>query len=423
MLPKTNGVLLDVAQIRKDFPILTRKIHGKPLAYLDNAATTQKPISVIKAFERYYEHSNANVHRGIHLLAEEATALYENTRAEVAQFLGAKNSSSIVFTRNATESINFVASAWGRDHVKAGDEVIISAMEHHSNIVPWQVLCQDQGAKLQVVGIDAQGHLDLEAFQKMLSPRTKIVAMTQVSNVLGTINPIEKIIALAHQAGALVLVDGAQSAPHMRVNVSQMDCDFFVCSSHKMLGPMGVGVLYGKPEQLESMRPFITGGEMIKEVTFAKTTWNEIPWKFEAGTPNVSGVLAFGKALQYLQDVGLERVRAHEELLTQKAMDALKQLEDAKIFGPESVEERGGVISFSFAGIHPHDLGTLLDREGVAVRAGHHCAQPLMRILQVPATTRASFYLYNTTEEIDQFIAALQKARHFFRSSRKTTSG
>ena len=408
--------MLDVQRIRADFPILDRTVHGKPLVYLDNAATSQKPCSVIDALVRYYSHSNANIHRGIHTLAEEATAAYEAARERTAKFLGAASARSIVFTRNATESINLFAHAWGRARLAAGDQILLSELEHHSNLVPWQLLAQATGASLAFVPITDDGRLRMEELERLLTPRTKLVAITQMSNVLGTITPIARIVERAHARGAVVLVDAAQSAPHLPIDVQRLGCDALVCSSHKMLGPTGVGVLYAREALLESMEPFLGGGEMITDVQWTSATWNEIPWKFEAGTPNIGGVIAFGEALAYLERLGMDAVRAHERDLTAYALGRLREVEGLTLYGSaEASDDRGGVISFNLEGLHPHDVGTVLDAEGVAVRAGHHCAKPLMRRLGVTATVRASFSVYNTREEVDRLCEAIRAVHAFFR--------
>ncbi len=407
--------MLNVKQIRADFPILRRLVHGKSLVYLDNAATTQKPRQVIEALSDYYSRFNANIHRGIHALAEEATAAYEATREHTAKFLHAPSFRSIVFTRNATEAINLVAHSWGRAHLKAGDEILLTEMEHHANLVPWQLLAKATGATLTFIGITDDGRLKLEEYEQKLTTRTKLVAVTHMSNVLGTINPIAQIIAEAHRQHALILIDAAQSVPHMRVDVQALDCDFLVFSAHKMLGPTGVGVLYAKEALLESMDPFLGGGEMISDVTLTHATWNEIPWKFEAGTPNIADVVAFREALVYLEQVGLDAIHAHEQELTAYLLKRLGALEGVTIYGPRDLDQRGGVVSFNLDGLHPHDVGTVLDQAGVAIRAGHHCAKPLMRRLNVVATARASVYLYNTTDDIDRLIDAIQATQAFFR--------
>ena len=407
--------MLDVKRIREDFPILHRQVHGKPLVYLDNAATTQKPRQVIDALVGYYTRYNANIHRGIHALSEEATAAYEDVRARVARFIGAPSPRSIVFTRNATEALNLVAHAWGRAHLARGDEILLTEMEHHSNLVPWQLVAKATGAALSFVGITDDGYLRLDEFERTCTRKTKLVAVTHMSNVLGTVNPIERIISQAHQQGAVVVIDAAQSVPQRRLNVQRLGCDFLAFSAHKMLGPTGVGVLYAKEELLESMEPFLGGGEMIADVWLTHATWNEIPWKYEAGTPNIADVIAFGEALDYLDGLGLERIQAHEQELLAYALTRLGSLDDVVLYGPAKLQDRGGVVAFNLNGLHPHDVGTVLDHEGVAIRAGHHCAKPLMRRLGVAATARASFYIYNTLEEVDRLVEAIHTAKAFFR--------
>ncbi len=407
--------MLDVKRIRQDFPILNRTVHGKPLVYLDNAATTQKPRQVIEALTRFYTTSNANIHRGIHTLAEEATAAYEAVREQAARFINAPAARSIIFTRNATEAINLFANSWGRKFLKPGDQILLSEMEHHSNLVPWQLIATATGAALSFIKVTDDGRLQLDALETLLTPRTKLVAVTQMSNVLGTINPIERIVERAHARGALVLVDAAQSVPHLPVDVQRLGCDALAFSSHKMLGPTGVGVLYAREALLEEMDPFLGGGEMISDVQLTSATWNEVPWKFEAGTPNIADVIAFGEALRYLERLGLDEVHAHEVELTAYALKHLRQVEGITLYGPAGADvPRGGVVSFNLEGLHPHDVGTVLDAEGVAIRAGHHCAKPLMRRLGVAATARASFYLYNTTEEVDRLAEAIRAAQAFF---------
>ncbi len=407
---------IDIQKIREDFPILRRQVHGRPLVYFDNAATSQKPRQVIDALVEYYENYNANIHRGIHTLAEEATAKYEETRRKTADFIGAPEPGTIVFTRNTTEAINLVAYAWARKQLKPGDEIVFSVMEHHSNIVPWQLIAKETGATLRFIDIDDEGQLRWDDVERVIGDRTKIVAITHMSNVLGTINDVRRIADLAHQHGALVLVDGAQSVPHMPVNVQELDCDFFAFSAHKMLGPTGVGVLYARRELLEAMDPFLGGGEMIRHVTLEESTWHDVPWKFEAGTQNIGDVCAFGATLDYLTALGMENVRQHEIEITRAAMQKLAQVSDLTIYGPESVAARGGVIAFNVDDIHPHDLGTVLDSYGVAIRASHHCAKPLMKRLDVVATARASFYIYNTVEELDTLVEGIEGATRLFRA-------
>jgi cysteine desulfurase/selenocysteine lyase len=399
---------LDVARIRNDFPILEREVYGHPLVYFDNAATSQKPRQVIDALTRYYETSNANIHRAVHRLGEEATAEYEGVRSKVANFINAPSPECIVFTRNTSESINLVAYAWGRTNVDEGDEIVVTQMEHHSNYVPWQQLADEMGAKLVVIGVKDDQTLDLDdGLSSYLNKRTKIVALAHANNTVGTINPVKELAAEAHKAGALVLVDAAQSAPHMPVDVQEIDCDFLAFSAHKMLGPTGVGVLYARRELLEEMPPFLTGGEMISKVSVDETTWNEVPAKFEAGTPNIADVIAFGAAIDYLSGLGMRNVREHEKEITEYALRRLRQLESFTIYGPDDIEIHGGVISFNYPGVHAHDVGTIVDRRGVAIRSGHGCNQPLMRSLDVAGVARASFYVYNTAEEVDVFIDAL----------------
>lgn len=406
--------MLNVEAIREDFPILKRTVRGKPLVYLDNAATSQKPRSVIQALVDYYEGYNANIHRGVHALAEEATQAYEQVRRKTAAFINAEGPESVVFTRNTTEAINLVAYAWGRQNLGPGDEVVVTEMEHHSNLVPWQLIAQEKGARLRYIPIQDDGTLAPEDIQAAITERTKLVAMTHQSNVLGTINPVADVARWAHDCGALMLVDGAQSAPHMPINVQALGCDFFAFSSHKMLGPTGVGVLYARPALLKAMPPFLGGGEMIREVQRDFSTYNDIPWKYEAGTPNIADVIAFGAALDYLCRIGMDAIRRHEMELTRYALDQLATVEDVTLYGPTDLSRRGGVVSFTYADVHPHDIGAILDYEGVAVRVGHHCCQVLMRRLDVPGTARASFYLYNTPEEVDIFVRSLGKIREMF---------
>ncbi len=404
--------MYDVEEIRRDFPILDRRIEGKKLVYLDNAATSQKPRQVIEALTEYYEEHNANIHRGVHRLAAEATAAYEEARQKVARFLGAPDTRGLIFTRGTTEAINLVAYAWGRRSLREGDEVVLTEAEHHSNLVPWQLAARATGATLRFIPILEDGTLDLESAERLIGPRTKLVGCIHASNVLATINPVERLARMAHEAGALMLVDGAQSAPHLPVSVENLGCDFFACSGHKMLGPTGVGVLWGRPEILDEMDPFLGGGEMIREVHLDHSTWNDLPYKFEAGTMNVAQAVGLGAAVDYLGDLGMENVREHERRLGEYAYRRLSELEGVEIYGP--VVDRTGLVSFFVPDVHPHDLSQLLDEEGIAIRSGHHCAQPLMRRLGVAATARASFYLYNTEEEVDRLVEALVRAREFF---------
>ncbi|MEW5923253.1 MAG: cysteine desulfurase [Candidatus Zixiibacteriota bacterium] len=406
---------MDPVRIRKDFPLLKRRINGQKLVYLDNAATTQKPETVLDALDAYYSQTNANVHRGLHTLAEEATSAYEATRDKVASFIGGVKREEIIFTRNATESINIVASSWGTENIKSGDRIVITQMEHHANLIPWIMLAKKNGADLQYIPIDANGYLDLSHINDIINPRTKLVALTHMSNVLGTINPVEEIISLAHKVGAIALVDGAQSVPHMPVNARAMNADFLAFSAHKMLGPTGIGILYGKEELLRGMTPVTFGGEMISLVTFNDVTWAELPWKFEAGTPNIADAVAFSPALDYLSQIGMDAVRQHEKELTGYALDRLSEIDSLKIYGPRNIEHRGGAVSFTDSDIHPHDLAQFLDSRGIALRAGHHCAQPLARLLGVSSTARASFYIYNTSDEIDMLHDALKEARRYFK--------
>lgn len=407
--------MLDVEAVRRDFPILQRTVrNGKRLVYLDNAATSQKPRAVIEALKHYYEYYNANVHRGVHTLAEEATEAYEGARAKVAKFINAPSPSSVVFVRNTTEAINLVAYAYARRELKPGDEILLSIMEHHSNLVPWQLVAQETGAELRFLDITQDYRLDLSQLDRLLSRRTRVVALTLMSNVLGTINPIKEVARAAHEVGAVMVVDAAQAAPHMPIDVQALDADFLALSGHKMCAPTGIGALYGKPELLERMGPFLGGGSMIRDVHLTYAEWNEVPWKFEAGTPNIGDAVALGVAVDYLQGLGMENVRRHEKELLAYALRRLAEVEGLEIYGPKDPEVQGGIISFNYLGVHPHDVGTVLDSEGVAIRAGHHCAKPLMRRLGVVATARASFYIYNTKAEVDAFIEALAKVREIF---------
>lgn len=401
--------------LRNDFPIFKKKINGKELVYLDNASTTQKPYSVIDSITDFYTNYNSNIHRAVYQLAEEATELYEQSREKIANFINVRPE-EIVFTRNTTESINLIAHSWARSNLKKDDGIVITELEHHSNIVPWQILCQEIGTRLEYVGIDENGFLDLEHMIELISSKkVKLVSLSHMSNVLGTIVPIEGIIKVAHEHGIPVIVDGAQSVPHMPVNVKNMDCDFLVFSAHKMLGPTGVGVLYAKKEFLEKMRPFMAGGDMIKEVFKFHTNYNEVPYKFEAGTPNIADVVGFGAAIDYLEKIGMENIRRHEISLTEYALESILSLKYVTVYGPRDTKYRGGVISFNIADIHPHDLATIMNDHGIAIRSGHHCAQVLMQRLDVPATSRASFYIYNTKEEIDKFVNAIKEAGRIFK--------
>ncbi len=406
------GSVLNVEQVRKDFPILHQLVHGKPLVYLDSAATTQKPQAVIDALIAYYSMDNANVHRGVHLLSERATEAYEDARVRIQRFMNAASPREVIFVRGATEGINLVAQTYGRQAVGSGDEVVITALEHHSNIVPWQMLCEEKGAALRVVPIDDTGAMDLPAYEALLGPRTKLVAIAHVSNALGTVVPVERMIALAHAAGIPVLVDGAQAIAHTPVDVRRLDCDFYTFSGHKALGPTGIGVLYGRADLLERMPPFQGGGDMIKSVSFEKTLYNDLPYKFEAGTPHIAGAIGLGAALDYLEALGLDRIAAWEHELLDYATAALSSLPGVRLIG--TAREKTGVLSFVLEGVHAHDVGTILDREGVAVRTGHHCAMPVMTRFDVPATTRASLALYNTREDIDALVRALGQVRAIF---------
>lgn len=396
-----------VAEVRKQFPILGRMVKGKPLVYFDNAATSQKPQSVIDALSHYYSYYNANIHRGIHTLAEEATLAYEDTRFAVQAFIGAAAADEIIFTRGTTEAINLVAYTWGRQHISAGDEIIISGMEHHSNIVPWQILCEEKNAVLKVIPVKDNGELDMEAYQKLLSSKTKMVAVVHVSNSLGTVNPVKEIIAAAHHVGARVLIDGAQSAVHLDIDVQDLDCDFFAFSGHKVYGPTGVGALYGKRELLQDMPVFQGGGEMIREVTFEKTTYNDLPYKYEAGTPNIADTIALKTALDFTTQIGKEEIRAHEAGLLAYATAGLQEIPGLTIIGQAG--NKVSLVSFVVEGVHPQDIGVLLDNMGIAVRTGHHCTQPLMKRFGIPGTVRASFGLYNHEEEIDVLVSGLNK--------------
>ncbi|MEY2586518.1 MAG: hypothetical protein RLY11_367 [Bacteroidota bacterium] len=398
----------NVQAIRAEFPILHRKVKGKNLVYFDNAATSQKPTAVIEALTHYYSHYNANIHRGLHTLADEATAAFEASRVAVQQFIHAEHHEEIIFTKGTTESINLIAHSWGNTFLQQGDEIIISSLEHHANIVPWQLIAEKKGAAIKVIPIDAEGRIDMNAFQQLLSTKTKMVAVVHASNALGVINPVEEIIRLSHQQGAMVLIDGAQSAVHLDIDVQALDCDFFVFSGHKIYGPTGVGILYGKKELLEAMPPYQGGGEMIKEVSFEQSTFNELPFKFEAGTPNIADVIALKSGIDFIQKIGKSEIRKHEDELLDYATAKLKDIPELHIKG--DVQHKVSVVSFVIDGVHPQDLAILLDNQGVAVRTGHHCAQPLMKCLGVVGTTRVSFAAYNTKEEIDILVAALSKS-------------
>ena len=403
--------------LRNDFPVLKRKVRdGKKLVYLDNAATTQKPIQVIDAISDYYKNNNSNIHRAVHALAEESTEAFEQTRDKVAEFLNIKNSQEIIFVKGTTEAINLVANAWGRDNVKEGDIIVTTEYEHHSNIVPWQLLTQDKKAQLKYIDIDDNGELMIDQLDEYLSTgKVKLVAFSHVSNVLGTITPAKEIISKCKNAGVKTLIDGAQAVPHMKVDLTELDCDFYAFSAHKMLGPTGVGVLWAKKEILEKMTPYQGGGDMIREVHKYETTWNDLPYKFEAGTPNIADVIGFKTAIEYLQKIGMENIRNHELELTKYALEQMEKVQGITLYGAKEPEKRGGVVSFNFNDVHPHDVGTIIDKDGVAIRSGHHCAQVLMEKLNVAATNRASFYIYTTKEEIDVLIAALQNVAKVFK--------
>ena len=402
----------DIQKVRQGFPILDQRVHDRPLVYLDSAATSQKPKAVLDAITRYYRHDNANVHRGVHRLSERATEAFEGARVTVQRFLNAGRSEEVIFVRGATEAINLVAQTWGRKNVKAGDKILITEMEHHSNIVPWQMLCEEKGATLTVAPVDDDGALLLDELEKRLSPRTKLLALTHVSNALGTINPVQRIVDMAHAKGVHVLIDGAQATPHLKVDVQALGCDFYVFSGHKVFGPTGIGVLYGKAEVLEAMPPWQGGGDMISSVTFEKTLYNKLPWKFEAGTPDIAGAIGLGAALDYLEGIGLEAIGRYEHELLAYGTEALKRVPGLTLIG--TAKQKAGVLSFVLGNIHPHDIGTVLDREGVAIRTGHHCAQPLMKRFGLEGTARASLAFYNTSSDIDALVAGLGKLRELF---------
>lgn len=408
--------MYDLEKVRADFPILAREVHGKPLVYLDNAATTQKPRQVIQALVDYYEGYNANVHRGVHALSQEATERYEAARAKVARFIGAERPEEIIWTRNASESLNLVARTWARENIREGDEIVVTPYEHHSNLVPWQKAARDAGAKLRVLPMrEDDQSLDMSRLDEFFTPRLKLLAAVHMSNGIGIVNPVEELARRAREVGATVLIDATQSVPHMPVSVRELDCDFLTLSGHKMLGPTGIGALYGRREILDGMEPFMRGGEMVLEVWYDRATWNDLPMKFEAGTPNIADAIGLGAAIDYLDALGMDNVRAHEIALTEYALDAFKELEeDIDIFGPRDPERRGAIISFHSEIVHPHDLGTFLDQDGIAVRTGHHCTMPLMRELGVIATARASCYLYNTEGEVDALVDSVKRALRYF---------
>lgn len=404
---------LDPRTLRRDFPILAREVNGKPLVYLDSAASSQKPLQVIDAMRAYYTQHHANVHRGAHTLSVEATEAYESARARVARFVGASDARSLVFTRNATEAINLVAASWGRSNVREGDEIVLTIAEHHANLVPWHFLKRERGLVIRPVGLTPEGRVDMEAFEAALTERTRLVATFHMSNVLGAINPVRRMADLAHAAGALMLVDGAQAAPHLPVDVANLGCDFYALSGHKMLGPTGIGALWARPEVLEAMPPFLGGGEMIRKVDVDDSTYADIPMRFEAGTPAIAEAVGLAAAVAYLEEVGMDAVHAHDAALLEYTLSKMRDLEGVTLYGPEG-DDRGGIVAFNVDGIHPHDVATALDLEGVAVRAGHHCAQPLARSLGVSATVRASFYLYTTFDEVDRLVAAVTRTRDHF---------
>ena len=417
---KRSSGHLDVMRIRKDFPILERKIHGKkPLIYFDNAATTQRPVQVLETLDNFYRHHNANVHRGLHVLSMEASEMYEKAHEKVADFVNADGMEETIFTQGTTDSLNLVAYAYALHNLEPGDEIVATVMEHHSNFVPWQQMCKLKGAKFKQIQITADGHLDMESAKRVITNKTKLVSITGMSNVLGTITPTREVGQIAHDRGALFLVDGAQSVPHLKTDVKKMDCDLLAFSGHKMCGPTGIGALYGKKEILEAMHPYRYGGEMIKRVTFEESKWNDLPWKFEAGTPIIAPGIGLGAAVDYLNAIGLDAIRDHEIQLTKYALKRLNEVPNIKVYGPPKAEDRGGVAAFTYGDIHAHDVSDLLDREGIAVRAGHHCAQPLAELLDVVSTARASFYMYNHEKEVDVFIDALHKIRGVFQKGQK----
>lgn len=405
---------LDVWRLREDFPILSRMVNGKPLVYLDNAATTQKPRSVIQSLVDYYENFNANVHRGVHTLSMEATDMTEAARRKVADFINADDPETVIWTRNATEGMNLVAYGWGRANIEAGDEIVTTRMEHHSNLVPWQEIASERGAVIRFLPLAADGSLDLTDVDEIITDKTKLLTFTHVSNSLGTINPARYLTEKAHSVGAVVLVDGAQSVPHMPVDVQEIGCDFLSFSGHKMMGPTGIGALYGRRNLLERMQPFLTGGEMVLQVTYESASWAGLPWKFEAGTPNIADSIGMGAAVDYLSSVGMDNVREHEKRITKYALTCFEDIEEVDVFGPGDPDLRGGVVSFHTSELHPHDLGTYLDQQGIAVRTGHHCTMPLMTTLGVPATARASFYVYNTEEEVDALVDGVRGGLRYF---------
>ena len=407
--------MLNVKKIRADFPILEREVYpGVPLVFLDSAASSQKPLPVIEAMDTYYRNYHANVHRGIHRLSEEATNAYEGAREKVAKFINAPDSAQVIYVRNATEGFNLVAYSWGRQNIQAGDEILLSEMEHHANLVPWQMLAEEKGAVVRYIPFREDGTLDLTNLDELLTEKTKLLSVTAVSNVFGTINPVKQLVEAGHAVGATVMIDGAQAVPHTAVDVQAWDCDFMAFSGHKMLGPTGIGILYGKRELLEAMPPFMGGGDMIRRVTLEKSTWNELPWKFEAGTPSIAEGIGLGTAVDYLNSLGMDAVHEYEQFITNYALEALSEVEGITLYGPPA-SQRAGVAAFSLAGLHPHDIAEILDKDGIAIRAGHHCAMPLHQKLQVNSTARASFYVHTTTEEVDKLVSSLNHARQLFR--------
>jgi cysteine desulfurase/selenocysteine lyase len=409
--PETE-VALDAERVRKDFPILQRSINGRPLVYLDSGASSQRPLPVLRAVEEYETHSHANVHRGVHALSQAATEAFEGARERVRRFINARSTKEIIFTRGTTEGINLVAQSYARPRFKPGDEILITALEHHANIVPWQMVCEQTGCTLKVAPIDRRGELVFDEYQKLLSPRTKLVAVAHVSNALGTVLPVKRIIDAAHAQGAVVIVDGAQAAPHLAIDVQDLGCDFYAFSAHKVYGPTGIGVLYGRQELLEAMPPWQGGGDMILSVSFEKTTYNDLPYKFEAGTPNISGAVGMAAAMDYIEGLGIDKIAAHEQRLLQLATAELERIPGIEIIGKAA--HKAAVLSFTMEGVHPHDLGTILDTEGIAVRTGHHCAQPVMTFFGIPATARASFGVYNTEKDVASLVAGLKKVREVF---------
>ena len=405
---------LNPSAIKSDFPILNRKINGHPLVYLDNAATTQKPKQVIESIVRYYETYNANIHRSVHTLGQEATDLYEESRKTIAQFINSPSADNLIFVRNATEGLNLVAQCWARAYLHASDEILVTQMEHHSNLVPWQQIAKVTGCNLKFIPVTQEGTLDLSEIDQLITPKTRLISLAHMSNVLGTINPVKYITKLGRKVGSLVCIDGAQSVPHIETDVQDLDCDFLVFSGHKMLGPTGIGVIYIKSQILESMEPFLFGGEMVKKVSYEDATWNDLPMKFEAGTPNIADAIGLGEAVKYLSKIGMKTIRDHEIALTKYALDAFKELEEIEIYGPKDTSVRGGIITFNSSDVHPHDMGTALDQLGIAIRAGHHCAMPLTRKLGLTATARASFYIYNTEEDIDRLVSGIKNTLDYF---------